>query len=297
MDHVLKIPLGNGSGEVYLKGYPAEGYPIEGYPAEGVSPDKEDQLRPAVIICPGGGYLCIAEQEAEPVARRFAEEGFVPFILYYSIMEQARYRTGQPFKPVLELKEAFRILHQKGKQWGADQKRILLAGSSAGGHLALQYCGEVCCGVPGVAAAEKQSTVAMSEPALLRPAAILLSYPLTDYRYLNQDWSTGEGDLKIDLHRLAKKKIFGTADPDEEQLEALNIIHRLDENLPPTFIWHSRDDGVIDVESSLRLERRLKALGVPCKLHLLEKGIHGEPLENPAWIAIALEWLRGVQRY
>ena len=39
--------------------------------------------RPAIVICPGGGYEFLSEREAEPVALRFLPEGFNCFVVWY----------------------------------------------------------------------------------------------------------------------------------------------------------------------------------------------------------------------
>src|SRR5690625_256993 len=42
--------------------------------------------RPAVIVCPGGAYLGTSDREAEPVAMRFAAQGYHAFELRYSCL-------------------------------------------------------------------------------------------------------------------------------------------------------------------------------------------------------------------
>ena len=42
--------------------------------------------RPAIVVCPGGGYLYCSPREAEPVALRYAARGFHAFILRYSVV-------------------------------------------------------------------------------------------------------------------------------------------------------------------------------------------------------------------
>ena len=230
--------------------------------------------KPAVIICPGGGYVCISESEADPVALRFAEAGYYPFVLHYSIMEQARYRRGEDFKPVLELEKAFEILHGNTDRWNLDCSKIILAGFSAGGHLAASYC--------------------FDEERLRKPAALILSYPLIDYRYLNQNWCTGEPDHPIDLHRLALRKVFGSDSPSDDELNDLDVKKRITSQMPPTFIWHSKNDRVIASESSVRLAQILQEKGVPCKLCIFEDGVHGNPFFHVKWFDIAVKWLKGI---
>ncbi len=50
------------------------------------SPEMEpDRVRPAVIICPGGGYEMLSDREAEPIAIKMMSFGFQAFVLHYSI--------------------------------------------------------------------------------------------------------------------------------------------------------------------------------------------------------------------
>ena len=105
---------------------------LKTYFYSGVTGKENEILKPAVIICPGGGYLCISEIESDPVADRFAEAGYQPFVLNYSIMEQARYREGEPFKPVLELAEALKLVRQNAEQWSVDGNKIIVIGFFCG---------------------------------------------------------------------------------------------------------------------------------------------------------------------
>ena len=40
--------------------------------------------RPAILICPGGGYMSCSDREAEPIAMKFASMGYHTFVLRYS---------------------------------------------------------------------------------------------------------------------------------------------------------------------------------------------------------------------
>ena len=41
--------------------------------------------RPAIVICPVGGYEFLSEREAEPIALRFLPEGFNCFVVWYRV--------------------------------------------------------------------------------------------------------------------------------------------------------------------------------------------------------------------
>ena len=45
--------------------------------------------RPAVVVCPGGGYQKCAPHEGDPVALQYLAEGYNAFVLYYTVGENA----------------------------------------------------------------------------------------------------------------------------------------------------------------------------------------------------------------
>ena len=48
------------------------------------------EMRPLVLVCPGGGYLNCSDREAEPVALRFAAMGYQAAVLRYSTYGERR---------------------------------------------------------------------------------------------------------------------------------------------------------------------------------------------------------------
>ena len=52
-----------------------------------------------------------------------------------SVSQEAFYPTQ-----LLEVTESVRQIHEHAKEWYIDTKKIVLAGASAGGHLAANYC-------------------------------------------------------------------------------------------------------------------------------------------------------------
>lgn len=88
--------------------------------------------RPAIVVCPGGGYVYCSPREAEPVALRYAAKGFHAFIL--------RYSTGWDavdFSPLAEVSWAIGYIREHAAEWHIDPEKIATCGFSAGGHLAL----------------------------------------------------------------------------------------------------------------------------------------------------------------
>ena len=92
----------------------------------------QEQNRPAIVICPGGGYAYCSPREAEPVALRYAASGFHAFILRYSTGWDAA-----DFSPLKEVSWVIGLLREHAEEWHIDPQQIATCGFSAGGHLAL----------------------------------------------------------------------------------------------------------------------------------------------------------------
>ena len=95
--------------------------------------DKQAR-KPAVIICPGGGYSGLSmDGEGYQYALRMEEAGYRAFVLTYRVMPN-RYP-----KPQKDLALAVMLLRSRADAYGIDPDKILLMGSSAGGHLCASF--------------------------------------------------------------------------------------------------------------------------------------------------------------
>jgi len=92
----------------------------------------QDTARPAVVICPGGGYIYLSPREAEPIAMAYAAKGFHTFVLNYSLGYDAK-----DFAPLKELDNAIKTIRLNSEKWLVAENKIAVCGFSAGGHLAL----------------------------------------------------------------------------------------------------------------------------------------------------------------
>ena len=88
--------------------------------------------RPAVVVCPGGGYMYCSPREGEPVAMAYVARGFHAFVLTYSVGWEAG-----GFRPLQEVSWAIGYLREHAEEWNIDPDKIITCGFSAGGHLAL----------------------------------------------------------------------------------------------------------------------------------------------------------------
>lgn len=108
-------------------------------------------MRPAMLVLPGGGYNMCSDREAEPVAMAFAAHGYNTFVLRYSV---GKGNAKFP-RPLLDAQEALQTIYTNAEKWHTDKNRVAVIGFSAGGHLA----------------------AALSTMGSVRPAACVLGYP------------------------------------------------------------------------------------------------------------------------
>lgn len=112
----------------------------------------QELARPAVVICPGGGYVYLSPREAEPVAMAYAAKGIQAFVLHYSLGWDIK-----GFQPLQEIDWAIALIRKNAKEWNVNPDKILSCGFSAGGHLAL---------ASGLLGKEKPNGMILGYPAI-----------------------------------------------------------------------------------------------------------------------------------
>ncbi len=115
----------------------------------------QETARPAVLVCPGGGYLYCSPREGEPVALSYAARGFHAFVLTYSVRWDAA-----DFAPLKEVSWAIGHIREHAREWNIDPEKIAVCGFSAGGHLALSA---------GLMAQNKPNAMILGYPAASAP--------------------------------------------------------------------------------------------------------------------------------
>ena len=206
----------------------------------------------AVVICPGGGYGFLAsDHEGKQVADLFAKLGFTAYVLKYRIVTKARPGPlGQA-----PLRDAQRAI-QTARQQGATT--VGLVGFSAGGHLASTAATHTTDGDP-----KSDDPVARQSS---RPDFLVLGYPVVT------------SDPQV-THGGSLKNLVGDK-PTRDQLTFFSNEKHVTRRTPPTFIFHTDEDTAVPPENALRFALALKQHGVPCEMHLYQKGRHGVGLGN-----------------
>lgn len=250
---------------VYLNCYLHENPPIA---------FTKELARPAVVVCPGGGYSHLSEREADPVALEYLAKGYNAFVLYYSLNEAATFP-----KPIVDLSKALKIIRENADAWHIIKDKIAVCGFSAGGHLCA--CLGVHWNLPEVM---EKSGCKNGEN---KPNALILVYPaITTRGWLNEKHQR----FTDEYHSL------------EEVKKLLDCSLHVGKHTPPTFLTHCFDDNVVSVKESLVFANVLEENDIPFEMHIFPNGIHGMGLGNletyrfadecyAKWMELSILWL------
>lgn len=217
--------------------------------------DEDTQIRPGIIVVPGGGYRVVSPTEGEIVAREFYKKGYQAFVCTYTTnLLGAAPLYDQPMK---DLSRAVRFVRRNAEEFKVKTDQIVVCGFSAGAHL----CGSLCVHFEDVLDTEYPE---ISN----RPDAAILSYPVI---------TSGEY-----AHRDSFCALFGE-NPTEEELSYMSLEKQVKENTPPCFLWQTVTDETVPVENSYLMADALHEKKIPYAHHVFSNGKHGLSLANEAW--------------
>ena len=171
-----------------------------------------------------------------------------------------------------------RYVRANAEEFGINPNKIIVIGSSAGGHLAaLVSTYKAPIDGEGVDSIDDISPI---------PNAQVLCYPVLD--------SKG--------HRASYSRLLGEDKVDELQ-DSVTPMLIADENTPITFMWHCEGDKVVDPRNTIRYSMKLLDLGVSHEMHIFPRGRHGVGLVYnddrfvgeeymESWADMCIAWLK-----
>ena len=240
--------------------------------------DGMHHARPAIVVCPGGGYARLSEREDQPIAMEYLAAGYQVFCLHYSCGPDVFPRS------LMELALAVKTIRENASDWNVDPDKIGVMGFSAGGHLACSlgtfYNREFLLSGLGVTKEE------------IAPNALILCYPVIT-----------SGPF---CHAGSFEQLLGSQSNDPEKRELVSLEHQTGSHMPPVFLWHTWTDQSVPVENSLLLASALRASGVSVELHIYPVGKHGLSLATKevaqsdgssylpyvqGWMDLSKQWL------
>lgn len=222
-----------------------------------VAPTKAcDVQKPAMIICPGGGYVGVCfGNEGTPISERMEEAGYCAFEL--------RYRTAPAVypEPQEDLALAIKYVRAHAKEYNINPEKVIVMGFSAAGHL----CASVAALHEKVDSYLQEelykigAKVAKSyEEISVKPDGVCLCYPVISFTY-----EPHEGSFE------------NLTNHNEALRAALSVENLVTADYPKTFIWACEDDDIVPVSNTKRMIKVLEEKGIQFEGHIYEEGGHG----------------------
>ncbi|MBQ7922920.1 MAG: alpha/beta hydrolase [Clostridia bacterium] len=236
------------------------------YPAENRKTDA------AIVIFPGGGYSHHAKHEGQGYAEYLNSIGTDAFVCPYRVHPHLF-----PL-PLLDARRAVRFVRTNAEKFGINPDKIAVMGSSAGGHLAAL--------VSNYTAPIDFENLDETDTADYLPNATILCYPVIHY----------PDDTDIP-HVGSYRNLLG--EEKQDLAPALSPDLLVKATTPPAFIWHTADDGGVNVINSYLYAAALRKHNIPCEMHIFPHGRHGlglAPSEPHVaqWAGLLKNWLTDI---
>ncbi|MBI1356841.1 MAG: alpha/beta hydrolase fold domain-containing protein [Acidobacteria bacterium] len=215
------------------------------YEPEGHRPGDKT---PAVVFFFGGGWNNGSPTQFATHAKYLASRGMVAMTADYRVNS----RQGVEAKEcVVDAKAAMRWIRSHSAQLGIDPKRLAAGGGSAGGHLAAALAT-----LPDHDAddADRSISVVPNALALFNPAVLLAPAP---------------GFEALEKRRAELEGRMGAS------VESMSPYHHIKKGLPPTIIFHGKEDITVPYASVEAFCDKAREVGSRCELVGYEDAAHG----------------------
>ncbi len=213
---------------------------------EGHTPQNN---RPAIVFFFGGGWAKGSPSQFHAQAKYLASRGMFAGCADYRVSSRHNTRGD---KCVTDAKSAVRWLRKNADQLGIDPKRIAAGGGSAGGHIAA--CTALINGYDEQGESEEISS---------RPDALVLFNPAVVLASVG-----GEVPFPEKVKTMLDARL-GT------EGKNLSPYHHVKKGLPPTIIFHGKNDFVVPYLTVEMFSTAMRKAGNHCELNGFDGQGHG----------------------
>ena len=203
---------------------------------------KASDRRPCLVAFFGGGWTSGNPARSITYAKWAAKYGLVGVAPDYRTRKRF---NAKPEDCVADGRAAVRWIQDHAKELGVDPGKIVVQGSSAGGHVAAWTA------IPDPVSPELASDPVPSPV----PVGLILLWPVTD------TGTNGYGGPKR----------FGN---DEVRANNLSVTGRMPKKMPPTLVFHGTADKTVKFENSQAFTDKMKANGNSCELIVFADAPH-----------------------
>lgn len=221
------------------------------------------ELSPLILNIHGGGWNH-GSKEQQTSFGSFFKNGFAVANIEYRLVHQ-----GEAPSAIEDVRCALLYLVHNAKDLHIDTNKIVLIGSSAGGHLAL---------IAGLQEINSNFDTNCRKETEFKIVAIIDKYGVTDL-------SSNEV-----LKSKSVQNWLGANKENSEFVKSVSPINYVTKNSPATFIVHGNADKIVPYSQSEQLFNKLKELNVKTEFITVEKGGHGnfskeenKKVSDPMW--------------
>lgn len=210
-------------------------------------PADTNATPPLIVWIHGGGWRSGDKGNVNGAVFRLLSDGYAIASINYRLKDLSIHPNH-----IHDCKGAVRWLRAHAGQYGYDPERVAVAGSSAGGHLALLL--GLSSGV-----ADLEGTVGGNTNQSSSVKAIIDFYGPSEFLEFSKTSDRFNSENSIS----------------EEQLRHASPLTYLTKEDPPVIIFHGDNDKTVPVGQSTLAKERYSEMGLEAELHVIEGAGHG----------------------
>jgi acetyl esterase/lipase len=228
-------------------------------------PKERDAAKklPVLVFIHGGAWQAGSKEQGRGQLMRFVREGKCAGVsVGYRLSQEAQWPAQ-----IHDCKAAIRWLKAHAAEHGLDAERIVVWGSSAGGHLVAVL--GTSAGVP-----EMDGKLGPHTDKDTRVNGVIDFFGPTDVSKMNAQRLPGTMDH--DSPNAPEAKLLGApVQTVPDKVKSANPLTYVDRTDPPFLMVHGEKDPLVPLGQSEILEAELKKAGVASELYTVKGGQHG----------------------
>jgi acetyl esterase len=221
-------------------------------------PSDRNASAPVIMYIHGGGWIQGSAANLGHDMRWFADRGYLVVSVDYRLATATQSTWDQAPQDVAC---ALTWVHQNAAGYGGDPQRIVVAGDSAGGNLAVNLAYSAALG-------RAQSGCGGQVPI---PAAVLVQYPVVDPQDTHDNGYPISG---FEPKMWTERYLGGPPNEFPDRLAAISSTTYLSAKAPPTLIVEPDNDGLVPSRGVLAFAEKARAAGVNVTVHRIPHSNH-----------------------
>ena len=203
------------------------------------SENPKNQKRPAILFFHGGGWFEGNPEGFKINSKSFAQKGWIAVSLEYRLSND---KDINPVHCIIDAKSAVRWIRKNSDRLNIDPDKIVVAGQSAGGHLALST---------GLVSDFNDKADDLSISCI--PNAIICYSACFDPQ--RDSW-------------------FDKLLPDNIDIRKTSPYFNIKSDIPPILIFHGKNDEIVSYQQAVDFQNKAIKFNNTCILYSFESGVH-----------------------